>query len=195
MKPNPQPQEEDDIVGPAIVRDDHVQDRTLSKEAGSKAGWSRLTVFERSHRAGKLMDKERCTGDTPAKIESATRAEAQRAIDRYDAGKHFAECWLIANTTNWGCASDFNRVRVLGVAGSFVDHQIDVKDFMRALEKRLGTRDWMILRRVCGENYPIAETVTDITPGYRASTLARFREALDALVDAIPLAQKDMRKR
>lgn len=176
------------IQGPARVTDMHVQDRTLSKEAGSKAGWSRLSIFERAHRSGKLIDKERCT--TPEK----TKAEEQRALNRYDAGDRFAEGWIVAMAGQWP-SSDLNRVRVVGCPGSFVDHQIDVKNFMRALECHLGTNDWMILRRVCGEGCPIAETVTDITPSYRASTLARFREALDALVEAEPKARKDAGKR
>ena len=183
-----------DIDSPAIITDEHIQDRHVSTRAGAKLAWSRLSVFERAHRAGKLMDRERCVGDTAAQREDATKAEAQRALDRYEAGDRFAEGWRISNAGNWASGSDFNRVRVVGCPGSFVDHQIDVKRFMRALEHRLGTRDWMILRRICGENAPIAETITDITPGYRASTLARFREALDALLEAIPLAQRDIAK-
>jgi hypothetical protein len=62
---------------------------------------------------------------------------------------------------------------------------------MRAMEMKLGTRDWMILRRICGENYPIAETITEISPSYRDSTLARFRESLDALIEAIEKYRKN----
>jgi hypothetical protein len=168
------------IDAPALVKDTHA----LGRRVGHKEGWENLSVFERAHRAGKLMDRERCTD------QEATKAEAERALDRYQAGDRFTEGWKVANAGNWANGSDYNSVRVVGCPGSFVDHQIDVKNFMRALEAELGTRDWMILRRICGENYPIADTITDITPAYRATTLARFRESLDALIEAIPLAFK-----
>lgn len=170
------------------AKGDFVQDRALSTRAGTKFGWRKVSVLERAYRSGKLVDKERCVGSTPHATRAATEVEIGRAFARLQAGERFTEGWLVANSAGWA-ASDLNRVRVVGTPGSFVDFQIDVKNFMRALEKILGTRDWMILRRVCGENYPIAETITDISPGYRYSTLARFREALDALVDAIPKAE------
>ena len=48
----------------------------------------------------------------------------------------------------------------------------------------MGANDWLICRRVCGENYSVARRCPAISPAYRFSTLARFREALDALVGA-----------
>lgn len=54
----------------------------------------------------------------------------------------------------------------------------------------MGTNDWLICRRVCGENFSVAAAVTAINPGYRFSTLARFREALDALVDGMKEARR-----
>ena len=71
-----------------------------------------------------------------------------------------------------------------GVPGAFVDHQRDVKDYWRRVEAAMGANDWLIVRRVCGENYPVAQAVAQVSPGYRLSTLARFREALDSLVGA-----------
>lgn len=186
MKPNPS-EKQDAPEAPAKILPTHAYGRGLSKVAGAKAGWENLSVFERAHRAGKLMDPERC------KTVDGAKDEAGRALDRYQAGDRFAEGWKVANAGNWASGSDLTRVRVLGCAGSFVDAQIDIKNFMRRLETSLGSRDWMILRRVCGENYPIAETVTDISPAYRATTLARFREALDALVEAIPQAMRAKR--
>ena len=54
----------------------------------------------------------------------------------------------------------------------------------------MGSRDWMICRRACGENCTVAETMQAISPGYKFSTLARFREALDALVEAMARARR-----
>lgn len=182
-KPNPSPND-GDVDGPAKIGDGHALGRRVGHH---KQGWENLSIFEKAHRGGKLIDRERCKG------KEATDNEIGRALDRYQAGDRFAEGWKVANAGNWASGSDYNRVRVMGCAGSFVDAQIDIKNFMRALEGELGTNDWMILRRVCGENYPIAETVTDISPAYRASTLARFRESLDALIDAIPAAMRKTR--
>jgi hypothetical protein len=57
------------------------------------------------------------------------------------------------------------------------------------VEQAMGANDWLICRRVCGENFSVAETVSAISPGYRFSTLARFREALDALVEGMKRAK------
>ena len=54
----------------------------------------------------------------------------------------------------------------------------------------MGPNDWLICRLVCGENHSIAEAVLAISPDYKASTLARFREALDALVIAMDAARR-----
>ena len=35
------------------------------------------------------------------------------------------------------------------------------------VEQAMGANDWLICRRVCGENFSIAETVQAISPGYR----------------------------
>lgn len=163
---------------PARITSEHVQDRILHTRAGSKVGWSRLTVFEQAHRAGKLVDKERAQ-----KSPAAMQDEIGKALDRFLAGKRFMELWLIGQASIGG-SMDFSRIRCAGTGVPFSDTQFDAKTLLRAIEGQLGTNDWMICRRVIGENHSIAETVVDLTPGYRASTLARFRESLDALVEA-----------
>jgi len=172
---------QDEVVeGPAIVSGEHVRDRVLSSRAGAKAGWSRLTVYEKAFRLGQLKCKEA----------SDARAEEARALDRFAAARAFDEGWQI-------CNASFPGGRVWdevggggGVPGAFVDHQRDAKDFWRRVEQAMGARDWMIVRRVCGENCTVAETVQAISPGYKFSTLARFREALDALIEGLARARR-----
>jgi hypothetical protein len=176
MKPSPQTT--DEVIGPAIITSDHVQDRTLHTRAGSKTGWSRLTVFEQAHRNGKLICKDRAN-----KSAEAFKEEVGKALDRFMAGKRFMELWLISQASIGG-SMDFSRVRCAGSGVPFSDTQFDAKTLLRAIEANLGTNDWMICRRVLGENCGIAETVTEISPSYRATTLARFRESLDALCEA-----------
>jgi hypothetical protein len=176
--------QEEQPEGPAAVRGDHVQDRMLSGRAGAKAGWSRLTVYEKEFRRGHLMCKERCGSAAAAKDEEA------RALDRFVAARAFDEGWQVCNASFPG-ARGWDEVRSGGgTPGGFVDHQRDTKDFWRRVEQAMGTRDWQICRRVCGENCTVAETVQAISPGYKFSTLARFREALDALVEAMATARR-----
>jgi len=180
-KPAGKPQEEDVIDGPAVVAKDHVRDRILSPRAGAKAGWSRLTVYEREFRLGHLKCKE----------SGAAREEEGRALERFAAARAFDTGWQICSAGFPG-GVDLDRISSGGggVPGAFADHQRDAKAFWRRVEQAMGANDWLICRRVCGENYSVAETVQAISPGYRFSTLARFREALDALIEAIGRAKK-----
>jgi len=91
----------------------------------------------------------------------------------------------LQGAAGWPGSGGYERVRGgSGTPGAFADHQRDVKDYWRRVESAMGANDWLILRRVCGENYTVAQAVAAIGPGYKFSTLARFREALDALVSA-----------
>ena len=180
--------DEEVIDGPAVIGEGHVRDRVLSPRAGARCGWSRLTVYERAFRLGHLLCKERC------KSAAAAREEEGRALDRLAAARAFDEGWQIC-AAGFPGGVDFDRIRTSGgVPGAFVDHQRDAKAFWRRVEQAMGTNDWMICRRVCGENFSIAETVQAISPGYRFSTLARFREALDALVGAMKKAKSGGRE-
>jgi hypothetical protein len=175
---------EETVESPAIVTGDHVRDRVLSARAGAKAGWSRLSVHEKEFRRGHLICKERCTSA------SATREEEARALDRHAAARAFDEGWQICSASFPGGRA-WDEVRGGGgVPGAFVDHQRDAKDFWRRVEQAMGTRDWQICRRVCGEGCTVAETVQAISPGYKFSTLARFREALDALIEGMAKARR-----
>jgi hypothetical protein len=181
---------EDLVEGPAMIGADHVRDRVLSGRAGAKPGWSRLTVYEKEFHRGHLLCKERCNDAKGGAV--AAREEEGRALDRYAAARAFDEGWQICNASFPG-GVDFDRIRTSGgVPGAFVDHQRDAKTFWRRVEQAMGSNDWMICRRVCGENYAVAAAVQAISPGYKFSTLARFREALDALVDAMRRARRKM---
>jgi len=180
---------EDKIDGPAVIGKDHVRDRVLSRGAGAKAGWSRLTVYERAFKLGHLTCKERCTSP------HAAREEEGRALDRFAAARAFDTGWQICQA-GFPAGVDYDRISSGGggVPGAFADHQRDAKAFWRRVEQAMGANDWMICRRVCGENYAVAETVQAISPGYRFSTLARFREALDALVEGMKRAKQGGRE-
>lgn len=188
MKPSRKPRTAPKVYvdGPAMLQADHVQDRPYFIEVGTgkakrsvKAdgkAYRRASVLQKVRLAGQLIDRSKCTN------RDATKAEEWQAERRYAAGKRFAEAWLLSNAGNWAMGADMNRVRCAGVPGSFADHALDEKQFLEDVRKALSVNDWMILRRVCGQNCLVAEAVTAISPSYRFSTLSRFREALDALV-------------
>jgi hypothetical protein len=170
--------QDEGVERPAVVMSDHARDRVLGVGAGAKKGWSRLTVYEREFRRGSFVCKERCGG------KAETEAEVRRALDRYEAAKAFDEGWQVC-AASWPGSSGFDRVKGGGgVPGAFIDHQRDEKDYWRRVEAAMGANDWLIIRRACGENYSVAQAVAAISPAYKFSTLARFREALDALVEA-----------
>jgi hypothetical protein len=163
------------IDGPAVVTAAHAQDRVLSAAAGARRGWSKLTVYEREFRLGHLRCKDQVTKE-------ALEAELRREADRFAAARAFDLGWQVC-TASWPGSGGYDQVKGGGgVPGAFADHQRDAKDFWRRVEQAMGANDWLICRRVCGENFSVAAAVTAINPGYRFSTLARFREALDALV-------------
>lgn len=172
------------VEAPAVVTPEHVQDRVLSGAAGARKGWSKLTVYEREFRLGHLRCKERCESRDGA--EAGARAEA----DRFAAARAFDLGWQVC-IASWPGSGGYDQVKSSGgVPGAFVDHQRDVKEFWRRVEQAMGANDWLICRRVCGENFSVAAAVTAINPGYRFSTLARFREALDALVEGMKRARR-----
>ena len=166
--------------GPAVVTADHVQDRTLRIAAGSGLGWRKLTPFEKAHAKGQLVDRWKC----PKGDDVALKRETGIAVNRFEAGNRFAMAWKMAETSIPG-SSDLNRVRSVGTPGSFVDHAIDAKKFLRAVEASLSPRDYLIIRRICGEDWPIGQAVASVSLGYGDSTLARFRESLDALIEVL----------
>jgi hypothetical protein len=168
----------DHVERPAAIKPDHARDRLLGPGAGAKKGWSRLTVYEREFKRGSFLCKERCTDA------ASTESERRRALDRLDAAKAFDEGWQLC-AVSWPESTGLERVKGGGgMPGAFVDQQRDVKDYWRRIEAAMGANDWLILRLVCGENYTVAQAVSAISQGYKFSTLARFREALDALVAA-----------
>jgi len=175
---------EDVVEAPAVIGSDHVQDRVLSPRAGAKKGWSKLAPYEKEFRRGALACKERCTG------QAATREEEARALDRFAAARAFDEGWRICHVP-FPAGIDFDRVKSGGggVPGAFADHAREAKDFWRRVQAAMGANDWLICRMVCGEGYSVAQAVMTVSPAYKFSTLARFREALDGLVDGMKRAK------
>lgn len=188
MKPDPQTDSQH-IETPAKTQADHVQ--YYLDKAGGRMGWKRELPHDVAYSRGKLLCKDRIVDRAvnPKLHEETLAIEVQHAINRRDCWHEFTEKWLLCQAAFPG-GSDYNRVRAVGIPGSFCDLEIDTKRTMERVRTNLGTRDWMLCRRVCGEGWSIAEAVTDISPSYRDSTLARFRESLDACIEAFETARR-----
>ena len=113
----------------------------------------------------------------------------ERALDRRDAGIAFVEAWDIRDRGSKD-SLDLNRGGSAASAAGISDAQIDAANLLRSWESRMGQNDWMLVRRVCGENYTVAQSVSEISPSYKDSSLARFREALTALHGAQMVTQR-----
>lgn len=180
------------IAGPARQTTAHVWDRPLHDDNGraiiGKVGCRNETQFQRACRLGQLVDKAMCSDP------KAQGVEIERALDRRDAGKAFVEAWDIRERGTKD-SLDLSRGGSAASAAGISDAQIDAGNALRSWERQMSRNDWMILRRVCGENCAIAQAVGDISPSYRDSSLARFREALDSLVHAQREAHKERRRK
>lgn len=169
-----------EIDGPAVVTPMHVE-RELTDHRGraiiGKVGTKVETQFQRACRLGQLVDKAMCTD------KKAQDIEIERALDRRDAGDALVEAWD-KRYRGGKDSTDLSRGGSAANSAGISDAQIDAGNLMAGWERHMGANDWMLVRRVCGENYPIAQAVADISIGYRDSSLARFREAMDGLIKA-----------
>jgi hypothetical protein len=175
----------------------HVQDRPLHDEKGKpllgKAGWRTATHFQKASttkpgKPSKLCCVEMCTDP------KATDLEIERSLNRRDAGNEFVKKWD-ASLGGTKDSLDLTRVRSVGGSGGYSDTQIDASRFLALVEANMGKNDWMIVRRVCGENYGVAQTIAAISPAYVKFTWPRFREAIDALIHAMAAAGRAERER
>jgi hypothetical protein len=173
IRENPEPE------APAIVRADHVQDRPASSIACGPKAWRRASVLELAYERGQLDDGE---GDG--------RKRAFKAKCRFDAGEAYAKLFLTAQSSGTD-STDLDRIMsVSGTRVALTTRQAEAIRALAAIESRIGTRDRRIVRMVCGENFHLSEAVIAACgKSYRHSVVARFREALDALLDSLEVAR------
>lgn len=175
------------IAQPAKITGMHIQDRKLTDERGreviGKTAWRNETQFQRACRLAQLVDKAMCTDDRAKGI------EVERALDRRDAGIAFVEAWDIRESGGKD-STDLSRGGSAANAAGISDAQIDAANLLASWQHHMGQNDWMLVRRVCGENYGVAQAVAAISPSYKDSSLARFREAMDGLIQGKADARK-----
>ena len=175
---DPKKAEIDDVDGPAIVRADHVRERPAKDDHGKpitgKTAWKRLSPLESSY------DKNQLAGGSPKYL----------AHQRYEAGAQYAKLWALSQSSGRD-STDMDRVSKSGAGASLSQSQADAMRSLVGIHMHLGERDRAIVRMVCGEGYWPSEAVRTICADYRDAVVPRFREALDALIEAMAVARKN----
>ncbi len=169
---------------PAIVRADHAKDRLVSSAAGAPQAWRRRSVLELAYERGQLDDGE---GDA--------RERAFRAKGRFDAGETYTKLFVVAQSSTKD-STDLDRIASVSTRAPLTMRQGEAIRALSAIENRMGMRDKRIVRMVCGENFHLSEAVlATCGESYRYSVIVRFREALDALLEAIESARRGRKTR
>lgn len=174
-RPAKQPdQDQSEPVGPAVVTRLHVQNRPVSKEAGAKLAWVKWTPLEAAFEHGKLEG-----GD-----------KRYSADARLAAGKHYTTLWDLAQSSGRDSTHALNVNRGGGNGLPLTQAQSDAIRSLVTIESHMGQRDRIICRMVLGQGHFPSEAVAMVSPDYTKATSPRFREALDALADALEAARK-----
>src|SRR5262249_19233006 len=144
--------------------------------------------YEKAYNRGQLLCRERCISEPSRTKEQALAHSRYAAARDLDLGWHHCQ-------TRFPSGSDFEHVRSggSGTPGAFADHARDGKEFWRRVQSEMGANDWMICRMTCCEGYSVTEAILWVSPSYKYATLVRFREALDALADAIQAAKRALK--
>ena len=162
---------------PAVITPLHVKDRGFVDEgashsrralAGAKA-WRKLTPLEAAYAKGQL----------------AGGAPGHDALARFEAGQRYAGIFIGSETSGRDSTQMISISKSTGGFGLGQSQMMALKA-LAAIEARLGERDRRIVRLVCGEGFaPVDAVRAACGEDYRHTIAARFREALDALADAL----------
>jgi hypothetical protein len=68
--------------------------------------------------------------------------------------------------------------------------QMDAMRELISVESHLGERDRKIIRMVCGFGEWPSKAVAMVSPDYEKATIPRFKESLDALIEAFETARR-----
>jgi len=176
----PAPQSDDEVVGPAVVSELHVLGRPATdkdnKPVIGKTAWTKWTPLEAAYHNGKLGEKD-----------------SSDARSRLNAGLTYASIWDTAQSGGRDSTQALNVSRSSG-GGSTSQAQSDSIKALVAIDSHLGQRDRIIIRMVCGEGHFPSEAVAMVSPDYAKATTARFKEALDALADALETVRRNPRR-
>lgn len=169
---------EEEIASPVLITPLHVQDRTLSKVAGSPQGWRKMSVIEHAYEHERLGAKD-----------------SNGARDRLSAATFFTKIWDCAQKAGRDSTASLNAGGYGGSGLPLTEAQQSAIRRLVAIEMHLGRNDRMIVRGVCAWGYTLNEAVHDLAKLQRDTRVSgRVCEALDALADAIERTAKSARR-
>lgn len=176
----PEPANDDQIDAiqlPSLITQLHVQERVLSKVAGSPLGWKKLTQLEQAYRQERLGAKD-----------------SKEARQRRAAGEEFTLLWDCAQSAGRDSTAVFDVGRCMGSGTPLSERQRDAISRLVQIEMHLGQRDRTIIRAFCAMGHSPAEAIALARLPNDTRVTARLCEALDALVDAIERTEKRGRR-
>jgi hypothetical protein len=166
---------------PSVITPLHVKDRAFVAEVAegqrtrrvvsNARAWRKLTPLETAFARGQLAGgaSRDCGGHS--------------AEERFAAGKRFCGIYDGAQTSGRD-STQMQAISRSGGGASLGQSQMAALKALARIEARLGARDARILRMVCGEGFaPVDAVRAACGDDYKHTIAARFREALDALVE------------
>lgn len=149
-------------------------DRLLSARAGSKRGCRNVPPIEAAFLKGYL--------DGPEKDH---RVRESKALERYEAGKRYAETWRDSQQGTTDSTQAGGSTGGFGGDSAIVS-RIAASNKLLALERALSPRDRQIICYVCALEHTPSQAISMVLgEGWEKSTNLRFREALDSLVEIL----------
>jgi hypothetical protein len=169
----------EETVGPAIVRAEHVKDRAVAPTAGAPRAWRVRSWLEYAYERGQFDDGE-----------GNALGRTFRAKHRFAAGETYAKLFMVAQSSGKD-STNLDRIASVSTRAPLTERQAEAIRSLAAIESHMGARDKAIVRMVCGENYRLSEAVLSACgKSYRHSVTLRFREALDALIEALETVRR-----
>jgi hypothetical protein len=166
-----------EVASPSKITKLHVRARPAlddkMRPITGKTAWTKWTPLEAAFQNGKLQG-----GDSK-----------YSPIDRFNAGKKYEEIWDLAQSAGRDSTQAFCISRGFG-GGSIGQTQSDAVTALVRVDSHLSQRDRIIIRMVCGEGHFPSEAVAMVSADYVKATAARFREALDSLIEAFEKVRK-----
>lgn len=165
-----------EVEGPAIVRVAHRQDRALSDDFGAAKGWRIVAPLDAAFERGQL-------GGGNPRFNAEQRLEAGRYYERLSA----------ATQTSGRDSTNIEHIGSTAPAMGLTETQARAMRLLAEIDRRLNSRDRLIVRMVCAEGHFPSDAVRTACNDYRHTVPSRFREALDSLIEAVAAARRDAR--
>lgn len=165
-----------DVDGPAVITSLHRWNRPATDDEGrpitGKVACSKWTVLDAAYENGKLGEK------------GSSQANA-----RFNAGLTYQHIWDAGQGSTTDSTQGLNISRST-VSGGGDGNAAAARHDLEVIHSLLSSRDRIIIRMVCGLGHFPSEAVAMVSQEYTKSTWPRFREALDALTEALDRFRK-----